>query len=85
MKFLLSKRAPKRSLKTFKGTSVSVSSGSNGVTGLLVRFLVGAFLVKSARLLQWLVFVFFFRQTTELTLYVPFFAHCALLPKVLST
>ena len=27
-------------------------------------FLVGAFLVKSARLLQWLVFFFFFRQTT---------------------
>ena len=27
-------------------------------------FLVGAFLAKSARLLQWLVFFFFFRQTT---------------------
>ena len=27
-------------------------------------FLVGAFLGKSARLLQWLVFFLFFRQTT---------------------
>ena len=34
-------------------------------------FLFGAFLVKSARLLQWLVF---FCQTTELTLYVPLFS-----------
>ena len=33
-------------------------------------FLVGAFLVKSARLLQWLVF---FRQTTDLIAYVPLF------------
>ena len=30
----------------------------------VASFLVGAFLVKSARLLQWLVFSFFFRQTT---------------------
>ena len=37
-------------------------------------FLVGAFLGKSARLLQWLVFFsFFFRQTTELIAYVPLF------------
>ena len=34
-------------------------------------FLVGAFLVKRARLLQWLVF---FRQTTDLIVYVPFFS-----------
>ena len=41
----------------------------------LRRFLVGAFLVKSARLLQWLVFFisFFFRQTTDLIAYVPLF------------
>ena len=32
-------------------------------------FLVGAFLVKRAQLLQWLVF-FFFRQTTDLILHV---------------
>ena len=36
-------------------------------------FLVGAFLGKSARLLQWLVFFFFFRQTTDLIAYVPLF------------
>ena len=48
----------------------------------LVTFLLGVFLVKSARLLQWLVF---FRQTKELTLYVALFVHYALLPKVLST
>ena len=36
-------------------------------------FLVGAFLVKRARLLQWLVF-FFFRQTTDLIVYVPLFS-----------
>ena len=34
-------------------------------------FLVGAFLVKRARLLQWLVF---FRQTTELILYIQLFS-----------
>ena len=33
-------------------------------------FLVGAFLVKRARLLHWLVF---FRQTTDLIVYVPLF------------
>ena len=33
-------------------------------------FLVSAFLVKRARLLQWLVF---FRQTTDLIVYVPLF------------
>ena len=38
-----------------------------------MSFLVGAFLVKSARLLQWLVFLFFFRQTTDLIAYVPLF------------
>ena len=38
-----------------------------------VLFLVGAFLVKSARLLQWLVFFLFFRQTTDLIAYVPLF------------
>ena len=32
-----------------------------------------AFLVKSARLLQWLVFSSFFRQTTDLIAYVPLF------------
>ena len=36
-------------------------------------FLVGAFLGKSARLLQWLVFFLFFRQTTDLIAYVPLF------------
>ena len=36
----------------------------------LTLFLVGAFLGKSARLLQWLVF---FRQTTDLIAYVPLF------------
>ena len=30
-------------------------------------------------------FFFFFRQTTDLTLYIPLFVHCAFLPKVLST
>ena len=35
-------------------------------------FLVGAFLVKRARLLQWLVFLFF-RQTTDLIVYLPLF------------
>ena len=38
-----------------------------------IAFLVGAFLVKSARLLQWLVFFLFFRQTTDLIAYVPLF------------
>ena len=38
--------------------------------------LVGSFLEKSARLLK----ASFFRQTTELTLYVPLFLHFALLP-----
>ena len=35
-----------------------------------MTFLVGAFLVKRARLLQWLVF---FRQTTDIIVYVPLF------------
>ena len=42
-----------------------------GVLNLL--FLVGAFPVKRARLLQWLVFFLFFRQTTDLIVYVPLF------------
>ena len=46
-------------------------------------FLVSAFRVKRARLLLWLVFFFFFRQTKELTPFVPFFVHCTLLLKVL--
>ena len=37
-------------------------------------FLVGAFLEKRARLLQWLVFFFFSRQTTGLIVYVPLFS-----------
>ena len=36
-------------------------------------FFVGAFLEQSSQQLQWLVF-FFFRQTPELTLYVPLFS-----------
>ena len=40
---------------------------------LRLLFLVGAFLGKRARLLQWLVFFFFFRQTTDLIAYVPLF------------
>ena len=36
-------------------------------------FLVGAFLVKRARLLQWLVFVFFFSSDFSLIAYVPLF------------
>ena len=37
-------------------------------------FLVGAFFFREkARLLQWLVFFLFFRQTTELIAYVPLF------------
>ena len=50
-----------------------------------MQFLVDASLVKSARLLLWLVFFFFFRQTTDITLHVPLFVHCEFLPKVLST
>ena len=38
--------------------------------------------MKSAQLLQWLVFSFF-RQTTELALYVSLFVHYALLLKYL--
>ena len=37
-------------------------------------FLVGAFLVKRARLLQWLIFLFYFRQTTDFIMYVPLFS-----------
>ena len=40
-------------------------------TSFRLLFLVGAFLVKRARLLQWLVFVF--RHTTDLIVYVPLF------------
>ena len=40
----------------------------------MVSFLVSAFLVKSARLLHGLVLFFFFRQTTDITLYVLLFS-----------
>ena len=40
---------------------------------LVHLFLVGVLLGKSARLLQWLVFFSFFRQTTDLIAYVPLF------------
>ena len=47
-------------------------------------FLVGVFLVKRARLLQWLVFFFFFVRLS-LIAYLPIFVSYSLLPKVLST
>ena len=49
----------------------STSAPNNHRVDRLGRsFIVGDFLVKRARLLQWLVF---FRQTTDLIVYVPLF------------
>ena len=51
------------SIMKFFGLEVDVNLEANMIQSE-DSFLVGAFLVKSAQHLQWLVFFFFFRQTT---------------------
>ena len=60
-------------------TERSMKNTDKILTGYSVLFLVGAFLGKSARLLQWLVFFIFFSSDYNLTLIGPLFIQSKLL------